>query len=273
MPSVTATLEPFITRWGLERDGEPFATPTGVLQPVLLNGARAMLKVATHPEERRGAATLAWFAGQGAVRVLAGHGDAQLLERATCERSLSEMAESGRDDEATVALCTVVEALHGPRVVRAPNDVVPLERWFRSLFTAAARQQAPARIMEAASVARALLDAPIDERVLHGDVHHANVLWHHARGWLAIDPKGLFGERTFDYANMLCNPVDRPELVRSPGRLERQTRIVAVRAGLSHDRVLRFLFAYAALSACWSVEDGLDPSLALSVLEQTAALL
>jgi streptomycin 6-kinase len=28
-----------------------------------------------------------------------------------------------------------------------------------------------------------------------------------ARGWLAIDPKGLYGERGFDYANIFCNPV------------------------------------------------------------------
>jgi streptomycin 6-kinase len=26
------------------------------------------------------------------------------------------------------------------------------------------------------------------------------------RGWLAIDPKGLLGERTFDYTNIFCNP-------------------------------------------------------------------
>lgn len=42
--------------------------------------------------------------------------------------------------------------------------------------------------------------------VLHGDVHHGNVLNFGARGWLAIDPRGLVGERAFDHANLLCNP-------------------------------------------------------------------
>jgi len=26
------------------------------------------------------------------------------------------------------------------------------------------------------------------------------------RGWLAIDPKGLCGERGFDFVNIFCNP-------------------------------------------------------------------
>lgn len=30
---------------------------------------------------------------------------------------------------------------------------------------------------------------------LHGDLHHGNVLDFGASGWLAIDPKGLKGER------------------------------------------------------------------------------
>jgi hypothetical protein len=41
---------------------------------------------------------------------------------------------------------------------------------------------------------------------LHGDIHHDNILDFGRRGWLAIDPKRLFGERGFDYANLFCNP-------------------------------------------------------------------
>lgn len=42
--------------------------------------------------------------------------------------------------------------------------------------------------------------------VLHGDLHHGNVLDFGPLGWLAIDPKGLHGESGFDYANILSNP-------------------------------------------------------------------
>lgn len=54
-----------------------------------------------------------------------------------------------------------------------------------------------------------LLSAPQNEVVPHGDVHHGNILHFDERGWLAIAPKGLFGECGFDYANLFCNPSHR----------------------------------------------------------------
>ena len=54
---------------------------------------------------------------------------------------------------------------------------------------------------------RELLEASAADKpaVLHGDVHHGNALDFNGR-WRAIDPKGLFGARTFDHANIFCNP-------------------------------------------------------------------
>jgi streptomycin 6-kinase len=43
--------------------------------------------------------------------------------------------------------------------------------------------------------------------VLHGDIHHDNVLDFGARGRLAIDPKGLLGERGFEFAIFLPTPI------------------------------------------------------------------
>ena len=42
--------------------------------------------------------------------------------------------------------------------------------------------------------------------MLHGDLHHANVLDLGSSSWLAIDPKGLKGEQGFDYANIFTSP-------------------------------------------------------------------
>src|SRR5581483_4013633 len=90
---------PWLARWGLEADGEPFATPSSRLLPVRRADLRAFLKVATHPEEKRGGAVMAWYAGDGAAEVLAHDEDAVLLERLDGPRSLGAMARAG-DDEA-----------------------------------------------------------------------------------------------------------------------------------------------------------------------------
>lgn len=41
---------------------------------------------------------------------------------------------------------------------------------------------------------------------LHGNLHHDNALNFRARGWLALDPKQLVGERGVDFANIFTNP-------------------------------------------------------------------
>lgn len=254
----------WIARWSLAPAGDPFATHTSVLLPVLAGGEPAMLKVATVPEEERGAEILAWWGGVGAARVLALKGEAMLLERATGTRSLVEMAASG-DDEATRILCATAARLHERRP-EPPASAVPLVTWFAALEPAARSEGGILRHSLAA--ANALLATPRDLAVLHGDLHHGNVLDFGARGWLAIDPKGLYGERGYDFANIFCNP--DAAVATAPGRLARQADVVAAAAGLERARLLQWILAYAGLSAAWSLEDGDDPALALAVSEIAA---
>ncbi len=149
----------------------------------------------------------------------------------------------------------------------APPELVPLQRWFRALEPAAAR---PGGILaRAAATARELLAAPQDVSVLHGDIHHENVLDFGDRGWLAIDPKGLVGERCFDFANILRDPDEATAL--APGRLARQAGVIAEAAGLERARLLRWTLAFAGLSAAWILDDGEEPGLDLAVAGLAAA--
>jgi streptomycin 6-kinase len=270
-PTIPALFDRAIRRWALVPDGPPIATPRSHLLPVIARGRSAMLKIATADEERRGAEVLGWWAGDGAARVLEREGDALLVERATGRLSLGAMARDGDDDGATRAICAVAARLHAPRGT-PPSSLVPLERWFAELWPIAAQRGHP--FAAAAAAARTLLDRPHDMVVLHGDLHHGNVLDFATIGvstpeWKAIDPKGLVGERGFDFANVFCNP-DRAVAI-APGRLERQATVVAGAAALDRDRLLRWVLAYAGLSAAWSIGDDEDPSLALEVARQALA--
>ena len=89
--------------------------------------------------------------------------------------------------------------------------------------------------------------------VLHGDIHHGNILDFGERGWLAIDPKGLFGERGYDYANLFCNP-ELSTCTRRE-RFLRQLAVVTQAANLDRQRLLMWIMAYAGLSAAWFLED------------------
>jgi streptomycin 6-kinase len=249
-----------LARWRLTPDGAPIETHSSSLLPVRRDGEALMLKVARAPEEVAGARLMAWWSGEGAARVLEHEGGALLLERAAGGRSLAEMARGGSDDEATRILCAAAARLHAPRD-RPPPGLVPLDRWFRSLEPAAAAHGGI--LARAAEAARGLLAEPRETVVLHGDLHHHNVLDFGTRGWLAIDPKGLLGERGFDFAVLFANP-DRETAI-APGRLARQADVVAEAAWIERGRLSRWILAYAGLSVAWSLEDGDDPGVAITV--------
>ena len=255
-----------LERWRLSPDGDPLITRTSALLPVRRDGQPAMLKVALHKEERHGAQLMAWWDGQGAARVLAQSGDAILMERADRTPSLAELARSGRDDEATRIICATVARLHASRPSPRPG-LVALTQWFAALEPAANAQGGILRA--AAKAASDLLATPCDTVVLHGDIHHGNILHFGTRGWLAIDPKGLVGERAFDYANLFCNPDLR--IAAAPGRLAQRVGIVADAAALDRIRLLRWVLAWAGLSAAFAIEDGLPPQGALEIAELAAA--
>ena len=261
------TPEPYLERWRLAADGAPMLTPSSLLLAVRRNGQPAMLKLAREEEERRGGRLMAWWDGDGAARVLAHDDNAVLLERATGLRSLSAMAASGQDDEASRILCGVAVRLHAPR--SSPPPLVPLLHWFEMLAPAA--NALGGVFVQANAMAAALLAAPRDVTVLHGDIHHGNVLDAGERGWIAIDPKGLSGDRTFDFVNILRNP-DAATALR-PGRFARQLDVLASAAGLERRRLIEWTLAFAGLSAAWHIADGEPADLDLAVARLAAAAL
>ncbi|MGN6426160.1 MAG: aminoglycoside phosphotransferase family protein [Leifsonia sp.] len=267
-------LAPWRERWRLTADGAAFATPSSILQPVISAGRPAYLKLATVDEEAAGARVLAWWASRGAAAVFEADGDAVVMERATGDRSLAALAESGPagDDEATRVLCRTGLALHRVDDVPRPGGIVGLRRWFRELFEHAAEHPGAhdGLFPVAAATADALVGGGADV-VLHGDLHHGNVLDFGAHGWRAIDPKHLHGDPAFDFANILCNP--SPAVALRPGRLERTVAVIAEETGVDERRMLEWVLAWCGLSAAWSERSGGDPSTAVGVGRRARAVL
>jgi streptomycin 6-kinase len=260
--------EPWLTRWRLVPDGSAFETKFGSrLLPVRWRGEAAMLKIAASEEERRGGELMTWYAGLGAARVFARRGEAILLERLSARRSLAAMTREGRDDDATAVLCETAKALHAPRSKAPPRMLVPLETWFRALPAAAAAHGGG--FVRALAAAAPLLASQDEVVVLHGDFHHDNVLDGGERGWCVIDPKGLVGERAFEYANLFRNP--SADLALAPGVMRRRLEIVTAAAALEPRRMLSWVLAYAGLGAAWSLQSGQDPGPGLAIAEMAAA--
>jgi streptomycin 6-kinase len=272
--AMNAKLERYLSAWHLT-DPLPLArTPTSYVYAVKLGDDTVVLKLLTDYgwEEQRGATALRCFDGRGAVRLYRSDAAAQLLEYASGEE-LIDRVECGDDQGATRIIAAVLEQLHGAELDEHTDGLLPLKAWFRELFDKAGVDRAAgveSIYVRGADLAARLLANPRDVRVLHGDVHHRNIR-QSPRGWLAFDPKGLVGERTYDCANTLCNPFrGQPRydvLVHDENRLLTNARILADALQLELTRVLQFTFAYSCLSAAWSLraDDGDAAQWALNV--------
>lgn len=247
-------LNRYLNLWNLT-DPELLAqSPRGDVYAVYRNGEKVVLKLLT-PEgaedETEGVLALQLFDGHGAVRLLAHDENAHLLEYAGDEE-LAQMVWRGDDLQATQIIADVLNKLHRPRPY--VPQLRTLRRRFRSLFEQAARDQAAGEnsiYVRGARAAEYLLSTPQHECVLHGDIQHHNIRRHPVRGWLAYDPKGLYGERTYDAANTLCNPSNARERVMSEERMLQVSQVLADGMGIKVERLRTFVFAYACLSASW----------------------
>jgi len=263
----------WLNRWGLTPDGEPFETHTSQLLPVVVvkDGQKAILKITDDDSERIGCELMVWWNGNGAAKVLAHAAGTILLERATGKGSLADMSWTGNDAQACRIICHAASRLHLSRNASTPV-LTPLHHWFRDLAPAAKKHGGI--LTRCAAVANVLLSSPHDAVVLHGDLHHGNILDFGTRGWLAIDPKGLVGERGFDYANIFTNPdlaePTRPVAI-EPEIFMQRVNIVSEVARIERQRLLMWIVAWCGLSSVWFLQEGDSATVPLRIAELAMA--
>lgn len=253
-------LKDYLFAWNLSNPQFLTQTVTSHIYTVTHNTETVILKLLalSEMEEQIGALALRYFGGCGAVRLLRFDEGAQLMEYAA-GIELVTLVENGEDENATRIIAQVIKQLHSVSQKTPRDGLFVLDLWFMELFNkAAADRQAGVEsiYVRSASLAQRLLAEPREIRVLHGDIHHRNIR-QSSRGWLAFDPKGVVGERTYDCANTLCNPAIA-EIVFNETRLLNNAVILADMLALDLSRVLAFTYAYACLNASWSLRAGAD---------------
>jgi streptomycin 6-kinase len=248
-------------RWSLTFTGEAAAPSWNCLVSAVTSaGEPVLLKVGL--ELQREADALAHYDGRGAVRLLDADPDlgVLLLEQLLPGTPLSSVLD---DEEATTIAASLMRELWRP--APADHTFPSVEDWARGLVKL--RQQfdggtgpLPTGLVERAEgLFSELLPSQANRVVLHGDLHHENILRAQRRPWLAIDPKGVLGEPCYETGALLRNTWG--ELASRAARPEVQARRIAILSdvlGLDRERIRSWAVAQAVLSAWWCVEDG-DP--------------
>lgn len=115
----------------------------------------------------------------------------------------------------------------------------------------------PGNLSQMAKRARnhcAELFAAYPERVLlHGDLHHDNLLLRGDGSYAVIDPKGVVGPEILDLPRFLLNEADMSD---DPAHMERIISLVSRSCGYPEEDLRKALFLEAVLANVWCVEDG-----------------
>ena len=236
-----------------------FETETSVISFVTRYDQSLVLKVVKQRnDEWRAGEVLSAFAANGVPRVFEHTGGAMLLERLQPGNSLADLSLAGGDEEATEILAGVIGKMSP---LATPDGCPKVEDWGKGFerYLATVDGRIPRPLVESAH--RFFSDLCVSQqktRLLHGDLHHYNVLFDSQRGWLAIDPKGVIGEVEYEIGAILRNPFERPDLFLSRSTIERRIEQLTAGLNLNRERVVGWAFAQAVLSAIWQIEDGFE---------------
>jgi len=233
---------------------------------VRADGSEVVLKVShPNPEYSSEMAALRAYDGHGIARLLAADIDlgAMLIERL---RPGTPLAEIDDDETVTRTAAAVMQQLW----IAAPKDprgvFASVEKWsrgfqrLRATFGGGTGPFPQALVNQSEAIYRDLLASSAPPALLHGDLHHWNILAAERAPWLALDPKGLLGEPAYEIGAWLRNRW--PDGAQSPVWKTALQRQIDLRLGIFHEmlgfdrqRMLAWNMAQAVLSAWWSYED------------------
>jgi streptomycin 6-kinase len=270
LPTIIADCE---RRWSLAAlPPFPRLSYNYVAPALLADGTDAVLKIGYPSAEL--------ICEMEALRLYDGHGIVQLLH-ANREQGamLLERLKPGTplacikdDEEATSIAAGVMRQLWRP--VPAEHQFPTVAKWaaglrrLRKHFSGTTGPLPRSLVEQAETLFTELIASTHEAVLLHGDLHHENIIASERQPWLALDPKGLVGEPAYEVGALLRNqlpePLAQPEASRV---LARRVDQLAEELGLDRERLLGWGLAQAVLSAWWSIEDhgyGWEPAIAVA---------
>jgi len=198
------------------------------------------------------------YNGQGAVKLFDCDIDkgALLMEALIPGKSLKSFFPE-LDEKAELIAIEVIKKLHSCGLPKNIADFPTLEQWLSSLDEANEILFA-SLIQRAKELAAYLLNTQSKPILLHGDLHHDNILLNNNE-WVSIDPKGVIGEAAYEAGAFIRNPM--PELLKQPDPLtiiNNRVNLFSAHLNIERQRLIDWSFVQAVLAACWAFEDKND---------------
>jgi len=226
--------------------------------PCICESGEAVLKIApplNNPEIFNEARFLQMANGKGAVKLLKIDESrrAIVLERLSPGANLKEVCRADEPEAVTIAIKIMRKILKEPPEISAFRR---FEDWFE-VFEKAANTKFPDEFISKASrFYEELSSASKRKFLIHGDLHHENILSAKREPFLAIDPKGIIGDIGYEIAVFLNNHLwglaTEPNLKE---KLNDAVRQFSEAFEIEPRELRKWAFAQIVLSAWWTFEE------------------
>lgn len=163
------------------------------------------------------------------------------------------------DDEATRIAAQVMQKLWRP--LPETHSFPSVADWSKGLlrlretFAGGTGPFSKTLVETAESIFSELLAENVEPVLLHGDLHHYNILSAEREPWLAIDPKGVVGEPAYEVGAFLHNPLDLMTWPDWQTLIPRRLDILAETLQMDRQRLVALSLAQDVLSNWWDYED------------------
>lgn len=277
LASIPSHITLYEKRWNIEVL-PPFLLSYNYVAPAQRSdGTKVVLKIGfpKDPEIQSEIRALTHFAGNGCVELLESDpgNSVFLLEEVEPGTPLSALED---DDQATMIIAQTMKRLHTP--LSHDHGFISVNQWAKALDRYKQRFPThgplPAKLIDQAQeLFRYLIESSAAEVLVHGDLHHDNILSSYKHGWVAIDPKGVAAEPAYEVAAMIRNPYEKLKtMVDLTPILSRRIIILAQALNLQPERIQQWCVAQTVLSAVWNIESAKGAGHALRVAQTLITL-
>jgi len=263
LPSIISALEQL---WNI-RVQEPLKSLSYnfLAHAVMSNGDPVVIKVGCSEIGRiREATALETFTPCKTVAVLekSEHFNAFLMERVFPGTPLLDLQQ--KNDAAAVE--------HAAGCIRDLVTPVPNQHKFQSLtdWASILTSQSPKNVIpgdfirDAFRMYKTLQSSQQRTCLIHGDLHFENILFDQNKGWIAIDPKGIIADPSYNAARILRNPYnDLTEARNLKNILQRRVTILSNVLEESAYRIAGWGYVDAIIGASWHCNSGTSPKVPL----------
>lgn len=259
LDSYSSSLGQLVQRWQLDID-EPFeqGLPINVVYPVSQGQRQLVLKTGyPHPETLTELAMLRlWQGCDGCVQLIDSDEatGTVLLERVRPGTSFR----SSRIERRSIDIPPLFDLVS--RRKGTDESFPGYSDWCRRAFTQYQASSPDTRFLKHIEQARVCLDGVMaqfgNDWLLHGDLHHENMLLADAGHYVAIDPKGVMGPKLMEYGRFIHNFVfDEVDKRQSISKIL-ELRVSSLSGDFTERQLLNAGYIDLVLSCCWTQNDG-----------------